>query len=74
MRLYDGVVLTKDIPEHDPRVGDSGAIVEADPNGLIYMVEFFSPTGETLAVLSVDWQMLRPAPTAPRHARRRPRP
>ena len=59
------VVLTKDIPEEGLRAGDVGIVVEHYearddvPEG--YELEFFSGTGDTLAVVSVPATHVREA-------------
>ena len=60
--LFSDVVLTADVPEHDLRAGDIGAIVEHHrvPNledG--YSVEFFDMTGRTVGVIVVPAGKLR---------------
>lgn len=46
------VVLNRDLPEHDLRAGDLGAVVETyDSKGI--EVEFVAPSGETRAVLTL---------------------
>lgn len=65
LALFQRVVLTRDIPEHRLRAGDVGVIVEhyparaEHPEG--YELEFFSATGQTLAVVSVPAMAVREA-------------
>ena len=59
------VVLTVDLPEQGLRAGDVGVVVdhyksgEGHPEG--YELEFFSATGETMAVVSVPAASAREA-------------
>ena len=62
---FQRVVLTTDVPEDRLRAGDVGVVVEHyhprgdAPEG--YEVEFFSATGETVAVVSLPATSLRAA-------------
>ena len=62
---FQRVVLAADVPEDRLRAGDVGVVVEhyrarGDvPEG--YEVEFFSATGETVAVVSLSATSLRAA-------------
>jgi hypothetical protein len=47
------IVLVRDIPGHDLRTGDMGAVVEVYPGGGVE-VEFVTGSGETLALLTLD--------------------
>jgi len=49
----DTVVLKRDLPEHDLRAGDLGAIVEMYGAGQIE-VEFVTASGRTKALVSLD--------------------
>jgi hypothetical protein len=63
--LFRRVVLARDLPEEGLRAGDVGVVVEhysgtGDvPEG--YELEFFSGTGETVAVVSVPATHVREA-------------
>jgi hypothetical protein len=60
--LYQDVVLAKDLPEENLRVGDVGTVVERhDVAGLEtgYSVEFFDMLGNTVAVVTVRGSALR---------------
>jgi hypothetical protein len=66
LRLYEDVILTVDLPEHDLRAGDVGTVVERHvipgrEDG--YSVEFFDMTGQTVAVVVLPVNQLR-APTS----------
>jgi hypothetical protein len=62
---FQRVVLTTDVPEDRLQTGDVGVVVEHyrprgdAPEG--YEVEFFSATGETMAVVSLPATSLRAA-------------
>jgi hypothetical protein len=68
LRELESVVLTSDLPEHGLERGDVGTIVlvHADRG---YEVEFLTLTGETIAVVS-----LRPDQVRPVGSRNHPRP
>lgn len=61
--LYDTVVLTRDLLEHDLKQGDLGAVVMVyGPDG--YEVEFVSADGHTRALLMLkDSDIRAVAPT-----------
>jgi len=57
--LLDTVVLARDLPEHDLRAGDLGAVVEVyAPDGL--EVEFVTASGRTKALVTLDSRDVRP--------------
>lgn len=55
----DTVVLTIDLPEYGLRAGDLGTIV-LDHRGAGYEVEFVALDGETVAVVTLDADQVRP--------------
>ena len=61
---FQDVVLLRDVPEHGLRAGDVGVVVEvfsgreSVPAG--YMIEFMTLTGETVAVVDVTADHVRP--------------
>ncbi len=60
--LFQDVILTADVPEHDLCVGDVGTVVErhvvaGKEDG--YSVEFFDMTGQTVAVVTLPSSDLR---------------
>ena len=61
---FKEVVLLRDVPEENLRAGDVGTVVEVFlgrdrvPPG--YMVEFMTLTGETVAVVDVPADAVRP--------------
>ena len=55
----DTVVLTRDLPEHDLRAGDLGAVVEVyASDGL--EVEFVTASGRTKALVTLNSRDVRP--------------
>jgi Domain of unknown function (DUF4926) len=51
-KTLDTVVLVRDLPEHDLKVGDLGVVVEVHaPDGL--EVEFVTAAGRTTALLTL---------------------
>ncbi|CAN5289074.1 DUF4926 domain-containing protein [soil metagenome] len=58
---YKEAVLTKDLPEKGLKAGDVGTVVEIHDAGAGYSLEFFSPSGETVAVATVAAKAVRPA-------------
>jgi hypothetical protein len=58
--VLDTVVLSHDLPAHGLRAGDLGTVVEVyEPDGL--EVEFVAPSGQTLALLTLNKDDVRPA-------------
>ena len=63
---YEQAVLTKDIPEKQLKAGDVGTVVDVhegeaergEAEG--YSLEFFTLTGETVAVVTVKAESVRP--------------
>jgi hypothetical protein len=58
-RELDTIVLTCDLPEHGLKRGDVGTVVLVHSGGG-YEVEFMTLDGETLAVVSLREDELRP--------------
>ena len=56
----DPVVLTHDLPEHGLRAGDVGWVVMAHAGGAGYEVEFVTLAGETVSVVTVPADNVRP--------------
>lgn len=57
------VVLLVDIPEHDLRAGDVGTVVDVHTQGQPgagYSVEFLTMNGDTIAVLELEADQIRP--------------
>ncbi len=59
IRELDSVVLACDLSEHGLKPGDVGTVVLVHPGGG-YEVEFMTLDGETLAVVSLRENQLRP--------------
>jgi hypothetical protein len=57
---FSRVALTEDLPAHSLRAGDIGAVVTVYDGGAGYAVEFFSLTGQTVAVAVVRASQVRP--------------
>ena len=58
----DLVVLRRDLPEEKLRAGDIGTVVLLHAGGAGYEVELTTLTGETLAVVTLPADDLRPVP------------
>jgi hypothetical protein len=58
-KKLDTVVLTEDLPEHGLKRGDLGTVVLAH-GAAGYEVEFMTLAGETLAVVSLYPNQVRP--------------
>jgi hypothetical protein len=54
------VVLTHDLPEHGLRAGDVGWVVMVHAAGAGYEVEFVTLAGETVSVVTVPVESVRP--------------
>ncbi len=67
---HDILVLTSNLPEHGLKRGDTGTVVHIHSDAVAYGVEFSILDGETIAVLSLSKDQVRPvAPGEIRHAR-----
>ena len=60
IREHDLVVLTTDIPEENLEQGDVGTVVLMHRAGAGFEVEFATLAGETLAVVTVPANAVRP--------------
>ncbi len=58
---HDIIVLTDDLLEHGLKAGKRGTVVHVFPGAEAYMVEFFSPAGNTIAVAYTERTQVRPA-------------
>lgn len=58
-RLFDTVVLERDIPAHRLRRGDVGAVIQVHEAGCVE-VEFVLPSGRAQAQLTLRAQDVRP--------------
>ncbi len=54
MRALDIAILLRDLPEHGLVRGDVGTIVHLHANGEAFEVEFITPTGRTIAVVTLE--------------------
>jgi hypothetical protein len=54
-------VLTKDLPEYGLQAGDIGTVAHVVEQGKAYMVEFFTLDGETIDVVMLEADQVRPA-------------
>ncbi len=73
--LFADVILNADVPEHDLRADDVGAVVEhhrvpGREDG--YSVEFFDMTGRTVAVVLLPGSKVRAPTSADRPSVRAP--
>jgi Domain of unknown function (DUF4926) len=59
MNELDMAILTTDLPEHSLKAGDLGTVVLVHRNGG-YEVEFMTLDGETVAVVSLSADQVRP--------------
>lgn len=59
LREHDSAVLAHDLPEYGLKAGDVGTIVLVHPAGG-YEVEFMTLDGETVAVISLSTEEVRP--------------
>ncbi len=60
IRLFDIVVLDRDIEGCSLKAGDVGAVVYCYADGATYEVEFVTGEGATVAVLTLSETDLRP--------------
>lgn len=58
MEMLDTVVLLVDVPEHDLRVGDIGAVVDVYSRDALE-VEFVAPTGATRTLVTLPTTAVR---------------
>ena len=60
IKELDRVALTKPMPKERLAAGDVGTVVHVYPDGAAYEVEFFTPDGDTVAVVTVEASGVRP--------------
>ena len=60
MNELDTVVLLNNIKDHSLKSGDIGTIVHVYPDGKAYEVEFIFGQGQTVAVLTLETNEIRP--------------
>jgi Domain of unknown function (DUF4926) len=57
------IALTTDVPDSDLQAGDIGTVVMIHANGIGYTVEFLTLSGETVAVVTLGAEKVRPIRT-----------
>jgi len=60
IKELDPMVLTKGLPEHGLNAGDVGWVVMIHAAGSGYEIEFVTLTGDTISVVTVPAENLRP--------------
>lgn len=60
IKEHDCVVLTKNVPEERLEAGDIGTVVHIHDGGAGYEVEFMTLTGETVAIVTLLVDQVRP--------------
>lgn len=56
----DIVALLRELPEHNLTRGDLGTVVHVYSDGLAYEVEFMTLTGDTIGVVTLEVDDVRP--------------
>lgn len=56
----DTVVLNQNMPDHGLKEGDVGAVVHVYEGGRAFEVEFVTAAGQTLSVVTVEPEKIRP--------------
>lgn len=59
MICEDVVVLIRDVENYDLKAGDVGAVVHCYDAGNVYEVEFVTPQGKTVALLTLNQRDIR---------------
>ena len=59
IKEHDRVVLTVDLPDYQLLAGDIGTVVMIHAKGEGYEVEFFTVTGKTFDVVTVEASQVR---------------
>ena len=60
IKELDTVVLSRDLPERGLKRGDIGAVVHCYKSGQAFEVEFITGQGETVAVVTLNSEDVRP--------------
>lgn len=60
IRELDTIVLTHDLNEHGLEKGDVGAVVHCYKDNSVFEVEFVTGEGETVALLTLTREDIRP--------------
>ena len=58
---HDSIRLAVDLPGHGLKAGDAGAVVHIFEPDTSFLVEFFTPDGDTIDVVYVEREQIRPA-------------
>ena len=56
---HDSIRLAVDLPEHGLKAGDDGAVVHIFEPDTSFLVEFFTPDGDTIDVIYVEGEQIR---------------
>lgn len=57
---HDRAILLVDLPDQQLRAGDVGVVVHAYADGAAYEIEFFTLDGQTIDVVTVEADQIRP--------------
>ena len=60
IRENEIVALTRGIPDYKLKIGDIGTVVHRYKEEIAFEVEFVNAEGETIAVLTLDRDSIRP--------------
>ncbi len=60
MNEHECVILATDLPDHRLRAGDLGAIIHVHENHAAYEVEFVTLDGQTIAVVTLLPNQIKP--------------
>lgn len=60
IKEHDSIVLLQDLPDDGLKAGDIGTVVHIHKGGAGYEVEFMTLAGETVAVVTLLPDQLRP--------------
>ena len=60
IKEHDCVVLTKNLPAENLEAGDIGTVVHIHNGGAAYEVEFMTLTGQTVAIVALLADQVRP--------------
>jgi len=61
MNEFDSVVLAVNLPNHNLERGDVGTVVHVHEGGAAFIVEFMTYGGDTIAVVTLPREHIRPA-------------
>lgn len=57
---HEQVILTVDLPEYHLKAGDVGTVIHVYGNAMAYELELFNLNGDTLDVVTVQAEQVRP--------------